>query len=211
MLEISGSILKGDIHSQQNLDSIQADPIFAKRFINYLFTVHTMIRASVPLMHVAYKKCLQLEHDPLVSSLLLYYETHIEEERDHDEWLLDDFEVIGIPRREILSRRPSLAVAELVGSQYYWTYHWHPVSLLGYIAVMEGYPPKKEDIIYLQKRTGFSDKAFRTLSKHSFLDPRHRDDMNDLLNSLPLNPDQEEWITLNALYTADRVREIIKY
>ena len=36
---------------------------------------------------------------------------------------------------------PPPSVAGLVGSQYYWILHHHPVAFLGYVALMEGYPP----------------------------------------------------------------------
>ena len=42
--------------------------------------------------------------------------------------------------REI-ARPPAPAVAALVGAQYYWVLHHHPVALLGYIGLLEGYPP----------------------------------------------------------------------
>ena len=31
--------------------------------------------------------------------------------------------------------------AALVGAQYYWIRHVHPVALLGYVMLLEGYPP----------------------------------------------------------------------
>ena len=70
---------------------------------------------------------------------------------NHDERLLDDLESIGVSRQESLLRKPLQTVAELVGSQYYWIYYWHPVCLLGYISFLEGDPPKKELIDQLQK------------------------------------------------------------
>jgi hypothetical protein len=210
-LQISLGPLMEYEHKPENLDGIETDPTFAKRFINYIFILHTLMRASVPLMQAAYERCLEIEKDELISSLIIYYKRHINEELNHDEWLLDDLEAVGIMRREILSRKPSLAVAELVGSQYYWIYHWDPIYLLGYIAVLEGFPPKKEELDRLQQRTGFSEKAFRTLAKHSYLDPHHKDDLDTLLNNLPLRPHHEEWITSNALQTAHRLIEIVRY
>ena len=50
-------------------------------------------------------------------------------------------------RRSAATRRGAGAgpvaanVATLVGAQYYWLRHVHPVSLLGHMAVMEGYSP----------------------------------------------------------------------
>lgn len=176
----------------------------------YIFIIHSIIRSSVPLMQAAYERCnLIPDEGTLVSKLKRYYQRHILEEKNHDEWLLEDLESINIPRRRLLRRKPPEAVAELVGSQYYWIYHWHPVCLLGYISFSEGNPPKKQIIDQLQKITGYPETAFRTLAMHSDLDHSHRDALNKLLELLSLSPKHEEWITSNALYTATKFREIV--
>jgi len=41
-----------------------------------------------------------------------------------------------------------------VGAQYYWIHHFHPVALLGYIAVLEGRPPSPTLVEELIERTG---------------------------------------------------------
>ena len=58
------------------------------------------------------------------------------------------------------------------------------------------------------KITGYPDTAFRTIAKHSYLDPTHRDDMNSLLNSLSLNSQQQYWIISNALYSANKFNQV---
>jgi hypothetical protein len=159
-------------------------------------------------MQTAEQRCAVLRDGELSSALADYYHKHAKEETDHDRWLLTDLEVIGVPKIEVLSRKPVEPVAELVGSQYYWIHHWHPVCLLGYIAVMEGYPPQRKALRELMSRTGYPEAAFRTLAKHSYLDPHHLEDLDDLLDGLPLTKEQEEWITINAFYTAKKWIEI---
>jgi hypothetical protein len=175
---------------------------------NYLLTTYSIIRSSVPLMQAAHDQCRKMKEEELLMELEEYYVKHIQEELHHDEWLLDDLESIGCGRNESLSRKPIQEVAELVGSQFYWIYYWHPVCLLGYISVLEGNPPKNENISRLKQTTGYPDAAFRTLIKHSSLDPYHRDDLNNLLDSLHLSPIHEKWITSNSLHTAKKLWEI---
>jgi hypothetical protein len=180
-------------------------------FKNYLLTMHSIIRSSVPLMKAAYDRCGYLTGETkLITDLTKYYKKHIHEEMNHDDWLLDDLESIGVSRNECLLRMPLQAVA-VVGTQYYWVYHWHPVSLLGYISFLEGNPPKMELIEHLQKITGYPETGFRTLVKHSDLDPHHRSDLNELLEALPLTPRHEKWITSNALYCAYKLSEIMSH
>jgi hypothetical protein len=191
-------------------NNLQLKPDLINTYKDYLLTIHAIIRASVPLMQCARQKSSKITDDTLATILNDYFTKHISEEMNHDDWLLDDLESIGISRKDALLRKPSPIVAELVGSQYYWIFHWHPICLLGYIAILEGYPPKRENIDLLQKNTGLPSSAFRTLMKHGDIDPFHRTDLNDLIDRLQLNTKHEEWITLNAMYTAVKCSEILE-
>ena len=120
-----------------------------------------------------------------------YLDEHIPEEEEHDEWLLEDLELVGVPTTAVLERPPSPTVAALVGAQYYWIHHYHPVALLGYIAVLQGYPPDPADVAALEDRTGNASQAFRTLAAHAELDQHHRDELMDAIDALPLSDAQE--------------------
>jgi pyrroloquinoline quinone (PQQ) biosynthesis protein C len=141
--------------------------------------------------------------DPVAAAIAPYFEEHIPEELDHDEWLLEDLEVLGRERAAVLARPPSPTVAALVGAQYYWILHYHPVGLLGYIALFEGYPPSPEMIDRLVDRTGYSRDAFRTMIGHAELDPGHREELDRLLDTLPLTDEQATVMTLSAIYSVD--------
>jgi hypothetical protein len=168
----------------------------------YLFVSHCIIRASVPLMVTARDQASKAaEEDPVAASVAVYYEQHIDEELNHDEWLLDDLEAIGGDRSTFLLRPPPPVVAAVAGAQYYWIHHYHPVALLGYIAVLEGYPPSNALIDALRRNTGHSESAFRTLIAHSELDLHHRDEFDEMLDELPLTPEHASIIALSALST----------
>jgi hypothetical protein len=169
----------------------------------YLMTQHAIIRATVPLTRAAMEQARALpDDDPLAAELARYLETHIDEERDHDAALLDDLELLGVHRAAVLDRMPSPAVASLVGCQYYWVLHYHPVSVLGYIGVMEGYPPTPELIQTLIARTGYPRAAFNTFAQHAELDPGHRNRLDRTIDSLPLKREQEAVIGISAIATA---------
>jgi len=165
----------------------------------YLIMTHTIIRASVPLMENALSVAQALPNDRVAVLLADYLEHHILEEQGHDDWLLDDLEFIGVPREQVLRRVPSPTVAALVGSQYYWMQHVHPVGLLGYIAMFECYPPMREDIDRVQAVTGYGPDAFRTMLLHADLDTNHGKDLDDLLDSLPLTERQRTIMGVSAL------------
>jgi hypothetical protein len=165
----------------------------------FLIMTHGIMRASVPLMETALTAARTLQNDQVAVLLADYLEHHIPEERGHDDWLLTDLESIGIPRDQVLSRIPTPTIAALVGSQYYWVRHVHPVGLLGYIAMFEGYPPARQDIDRVQAATGYGPEAFRTLLLHADLDTQHGDDLDDLLDSLPLTDQQRTLMGLSAI------------
>jgi hypothetical protein len=165
----------------------------------WLVLWHGMIRASVPLLETALATARTLPDDPVAVRLSGYFAHHIPEERGHDEWLLADLEVLGVSRDEVLGRVPSPTIAALVGSQYYWVQHIHPVGLIGYIALLEGYPSTRQDVDQLQSATGFGPAAFRTLLLHADLDVNHGDELDDLVDSLPLCDQQRTLVGLSAM------------
>jgi hypothetical protein len=108
-----------------------------------------------------------------------------------------------VARDSVLRQVPSATVAELVGAQYYWMLHYHPVTVLGYIAVLEGYPPSDALIDELAGRTGYPESAFRTLRLHGELDQGHGDELDALLDRLVLTPEQSAAVGLSAMTTVD--------
>lgn len=178
-------------------------------YIEYLFSSHCVVRASVPLMQAALRQA-QTMDDPLGRRLTGYLRCHIAEELHHDEWLLEDLESLGVDRAGVLARPPPPAVAALVGAQYYWTLHYHPIALLGYMAVLEGHPPSPEQIDLFMERTGFPAQAFRTLIEHAQLDPGHGDEIFLMLDQLSLSPELSGVLGISAMHTVVTLAEVIE-
>jgi len=177
-------------------------PRLAELYPEFLITTHAVVRASVPLMETALRETWRLrDRDPVSRALGDYLEKHIPEERGHDDWVLEDFEALGYPREKVLERMPSAAAAALVGSQYYWILHLHPVALLGYIAVLEGSPPDEGHLMKIIERTKLPAEAFSALLRHARLDPHHRDDLDRVVDALPLTQRQIDAIGASAART----------
>jgi hypothetical protein len=203
--------LREGVRLRQKLDMILAPLVDASRdlvqhprirevYPEALFMSHCVIRASVPLMETARDRAVSLSaEDPVAAPLAAYLEEHIPEELHHDEWLLEDLETIGVARGDVLTRVPSPTVAELVGAQYYWIFHYHPVAILGYISLLEGYPPSPQMIEEMRERTGYPDEAFRTLRLHGELDPGHAQELDETLDRLRLTRQQSTVVGLSAM------------
>lgn len=174
------------------------DPRVAQLYVDYLVACHGILRATIPLMQTAHREALAREDDAS-RELAVYLEKHIGEEAGEDEWLLQDLEVLGVERSQVVNHVPSASVACLVGSQYYWVLHAHPASILGFLAGLEREPPSREFIDELIARTGHEAAAFRTLIAHAERDPEHRDELDELLDRLRLTSDQWLLVSISAL------------
>jgi hypothetical protein len=175
----------------------------ADRYVAYLRVMHQVIRASVPMMELAARRCgAPAAAGPVTEPLRHYLLTHADEERHHDAWLLDDLTAAGAdPAQRWLGQVPPTAVAALVGAQYYWIEHFHPVCVLGYIAVLEGAAPAPWLADTLAARTGLPAGAFRTVREHAVLDSGHAAELDALIDRLPLTPAHEAAIAVSALHT----------
>jgi hypothetical protein len=165
--------------------------------------IHQITRASGPLMAAARQACRLREGDPAAAELAAYLERHIEEERHHDLWLLEDLESIGVSRTAVLAPAPPPAVAAMVGAQYYWIQHHDPVALIGYMLMLECNAPTPETLADLKRRSGLPESFFRTHRIHAELDPEHQSDLLDLAIALPLSPARRQLIDDSIMHTLE--------
>jgi hypothetical protein len=181
---------------------IWSSPFVRQLYPVYLRTMHMVVRSAVPLMEAAVEQARVRDPlDRLCIELIDYYTRHIKEEAGHDAWLLEDLLATGTDAGQALDRIPSPRVATLVGAQYYWLRHYHPVSLLGHITAIESYHPPAGFAHRLAELTGYPKAAFRAISRHEVLDVHHRHELLELLDRLPLEVQQEKMIGLSGLHT----------
>ena len=185
-------------------------PQLRKLFPELLFTVHQITRATAPSMRAAAEAAQKLIGcDPIAAPLHEYLAEHTVEETGHDIWTLDDLRVLGYPAETVLERIPSPAVAALVGSQYYWTYHFHPVAYVSYIAVLEG-PQTLEFIDSVIEQTGLPRDAFSTHIIHAKLDIHHVKAFDEFLDRLPLTEKHHEILGVNAIATVALLQRVFE-
>ncbi|MGH9773544.1 MAG: iron-containing redox enzyme family protein [Candidatus Acidiferrales bacterium] len=186
-----------------NTPSVLTHPRLKEFYSDMLFMLYSTIWATVPLLEAACKVSQELAaSDAVARGLAPYYETHAAEELHHDEWMLEDMEVLGMDRAEILRRLPPATLAEVVGAQYYWIYHYHPVALLGYLAALETDPVPASVVEKAAAESGVPRAAFRTVLLHAEHDFDHRDELNRLIDRLPLEPHHVKVISESAMRVA---------
>ncbi len=185
-------------------------PQLAAIFPSFLVQLHRVMKGGIDLMRIARSRALAMPEDPVAAIVAEYLEQHIVEEQDHDAWLLDDIGTLGISRKEVELTTPLASVVSLLGSQYFWALNIHPVTVFGYLIVLEGKPPVSSELETIRKQTGLPGTAFRCLHEHADNDPHHIADLNRTLDAMPLTPEQEKYIALSAFHTIDSVASVFE-
>jgi hypothetical protein len=119
-----------------------------------------------------------LPNSPFIERLARYYRSHSAEERCHAGWLRDDLQSSGVR----VGPPGRLAMA-MIGTQYYLLKHVHPVSLLGYLAAVEGDPTPSASLDLIERRYG--KNLLRCIRYHSIKDLEHRHELLDVIDAAP--------------------------
>ena len=139
-----------------------------------LVWIYQVIVASENLMAVA------LEEAPAAAKVFRNYMTsHLEEERHHANWLNDDLVTAGIDVTALPLHRSAV---ELAGSQYYLIHHISPAAVLGYMAVLEGFPLPLELLERLESIHG--KDMLRCLRYHAENDLEHRKELFSVIDQI---------------------------
>jgi len=113
------------------------------------------------------------------SKLHKYMLSHKEEEHGHAEWLAEDLLSAGVDVRRVGLLDSAVS---LVGTQYYLIHHVSPVCLLGYMAVLEGFPFPVSACDELEKIYG--KPLLRCLRYHAENDPEHRKELFKVIDEI---------------------------
>ena len=174
----------------------------------WLQVSHAMMRATIPLLTDARDECAR-RRDPVSAKLRGYFADQIEQEHGHEEILRDDYVGAGGRAAELTEPVAPGAVARLVGAQYYWIRHEHPLALAAHIAVLEWFPPGPALGSGLAARTGLPAAAFSTLELHAAADTEHGAALLRLLDGLPLPARLGELLSVSALTTVEGLDDVI--
>lgn len=203
-------ILRGKIslvapRMQEQLSRFWNHSQFEQVFLKHMEFLYHSISASVPLMEAALQRSQEISDScPVAAILVPYLSKHIEEERGHDQWLLDDLELLGRSTADIQSQIPPTSVATQIGSQYYYINHVHPLAVIAFLAVIEGSPPEKEALDRVVASTNIPKEALRTFYKHSDIDRFHSQELWDLIDELPLLPWHHTLLGVDAMLVTEQ-------
>ena len=180
------------------------DPRARELLPQYLAAGSYVTLTMVPLMQTALDRARGMApDDPVALGLVDYLERHIPEELHGGapgRAALDDLEAMGVDTRALRERPPPPKMAALIGTLYFWIWHRHPVAILGLLE-LEAFHPHAPTVERLIEKTGLPRDGFRQLLLHAELDAHHAAELHRVLDSLPLEPQHEQLISLCALQT----------
>jgi hypothetical protein len=178
----------------------------------YLATGYHVTCAMLELMVAALERARVLaSRDAAAAPLADYLERHLIEETHHEEpggAVLEDLEAAGVDVAALVEAVRSDKIATLLTLQHGWIRDEHPVAVLGFLE-LEAYYTDLPVVEQLIAGSGLPRAAFGQLLEHAKLDAMHGVHLNQLIDSLPLTPEQEQLVGLSALTTFRLVGEAL--
>jgi pyrroloquinoline quinone (PQQ) biosynthesis protein C len=157
-------------------------------YVAFLTQAYHHVRHTVPLMMAV--GCRLPERLAWLQREILEY---LDEERGHEEWILNDIEAAGGERIAAAKSRPDLATETMVAYAYDMVMRRNPVGFFGMVHVLEGTSValalRAADEV--QKALGLPNRAFSYLRSHGTLDREHVQHLAGILNRLDADADRD--------------------
>lgn len=150
-------------------------------YLAFLREAYHHVRHTVPLL-AACKAALPARHAWLHDAL----DEYIDEERGHDEWILDDVRACGGDAEAVRRARPAIATELMVAYAYDTIERRNPLGFFGMVHVLEGTSVSLALLAAdaIQRPLGLPDAAFSYLRSHGTLDQKHTADFARLIDRI---------------------------
>ncbi|MEW6705395.1 MAG: iron-containing redox enzyme family protein [Pseudomonadota bacterium] len=157
---IQAPIIQGCLRGEVSLPS----------YLAFLHEAYHHVCHTVPLLQ-ACKNALPTRHGWLHDAM----DEYIEEERGHDEWILDDIRACGADPERTRRGRPGTATELMVAYAYDTIARGNPLGFFGMVHVLEGTSVALALMAAdrIQQPLGLPDAAFSYLRSHGTLDQQH--------------------------------------
>jgi pyrroloquinoline quinone (PQQ) biosynthesis protein C len=157
---LGAPIIQGTLRGEVSLPS----------YVAFLTEAFHHVRHTVPLLQ-ACKAALPAHHAWLEAAL----DEYVEEERGHDEWILDDLRACGADAEAVRHGRPGHATEVMVAFAYDTIARRNPLAFFGMVHVLEGTSVSLALMAAdrIQAPLALPDAAFSYLRSHGTLDQQH--------------------------------------
>lgn len=147
-------------------------------YVEFLTQAYHHVRHTVPLL-MAVGARLPEQHDWLREALLHY----LDEERGHEQWILNDIAHAGGDRAAAAASQPAIATEAMVAYAYDTVMRRNPLGFFGMVYVLEGTSVALalNAADRIQATLQLPNQAFSYLRSHGELDKEHVGDLENIL------------------------------
>ncbi len=177
-----------------NIPRIQAavtGDISLETYIAFLTEAYHHVKHTVPLL-MACGSRLPQEPRWLRDSIIEY----IDEEKGHEEWILNDINACGGDAEAVRHGQPAAETEMMVAYAYHTIERINPAAFFGMVLVLEGTSIELATNVAsaIQKNLNLPDQAFSYLTSHGALDIEHMGFFEELMNKVEEQNTQQQII-----------------
>ncbi len=176
---LSAPIIQGCLRGEVSLPS----------YVAFLTEAYHHVKHTVPLLQ-ACKAALPPHHAWLNDAM----DEYVEEERGHEEWILDDIRACGGDAEAVRRGQPGHAAEVMVAYAYDTIHRRNPLGFFGMVHVLEGTSVSLALLAAdnIQKPLNLPDAAFSYLRSHGTLDQEHTAHFQLLMDQIEDLQDQRD-------------------
>ena len=149
----------------------------------FLHDLYYIVWHFVPTIGAAASRC-----DDRFRNVRYELYERVEEEKNHETWVLDDVEAIGGDVNRVRSQQPSSPVQCMLAFNYYCADRGHPCSILGMLYSLEviasAYAATLSQSIAKTLGRDMDGPGFKFLLSHSTMDQDHVAKLNVLMKTI---------------------------
>jgi pyrroloquinoline quinone (PQQ) biosynthesis protein C len=177
---------RAELFSVPAIRDCLAGRVTRRRYSAFLREAFHHVKHTVPLLEACAAR-LPADRHALRAALQHY----VDEERGHEEWILNDLQACGEDAEAARRSLPSPATRRMVDYVYDYIARLNPVGLFGMVHVLEGTSSAlaTRAAQVLAAALALPPAALTYLASHGSLDQEHVRFFQDLVNGLP-RPDQ---------------------
>jgi pyrroloquinoline quinone (PQQ) biosynthesis protein C len=146
------------------------------------------------------------------SEIRYFLYDHMMEEKGHEEWVVNDLEVVGAGRKDVAGHRPSNALLALNGYNYWAADRRNPCSVLGMVYALEVIASVYGGPIAAAIKESLmleDDRGISFISSHVTMDAEHMAELRVVLNKLH-DEDSKDAVVESTIFNFEQFTRLLE-
>ncbi|MGH8746275.1 MAG: iron-containing redox enzyme family protein [Burkholderiales bacterium] len=182
LIELTDSSRR-DLETIPKMHSMIHHGLTLPEYCAFLHDLYYIVWNFCPIMATAASRC-----DDRFRGVRYELYERIEEEKNHETWVLEDIEVMGGDVARTLADSPSAPAQAMIAFNYFSAERVHPCSVLGMLYALEViasvYAGRVSESIAHATGRNIDGGGFKFLSSHSTMDQDHVASLNRLVKTI---------------------------